>query len=114
MKNNPLRSAAAGAVLCLMGAMLIPALGADTHPALEINQREPKLQMAQKPLVCAACNQKNPTGYLFCFNCNQPLNEASKKKANANSILDLIVTDEELRQQFDALLEMAYKKQHPR
>ena len=56
MRNNPLRSSAAGAVLCLIGTMLIPALGAETYPALEIIQRERKLQKRAKRALEHALN----------------------------------------------------------
>ena len=79
MRNNPLRSAGAGAVLCLrgtvlcllgtvlcvlgsvpgtmlVGSMLIPALGAETYPALEIIQRERKLQKRAKRALEHALN----------------------------------------------------------
>ena len=38
--------------------------------------------------------------------------DATAKKAKVNKILNLIVADDELRQRFDALLEMAYRKTH--
>jgi len=79
----------------------------------QIKER-PEHHITQKPLVCPVCKQNNPTGFVFCFNCSQPLTEVSAKTAKANRILDLIVADEELRQRFDALLEMAYRKEHAR
>jgi len=54
----------------------------------------------------------NPTGYLFCFNCNQPLLEASKNRTKAEGILNLIVSDEKLKRQFAALLEKTNQRKH--
>ena len=70
--------------------------------------------ITRKPVVCPVCKQNNPTGFLFCFNYNQPLTNASAKTAEPNKVLDLIVADDELRHRFDVLLEMAYKREYCR
>lgn len=62
------------------------------------------------PPACPACAARNPTGYLFCFNCNQPLLETAENGGRAEGVLDLVVSDEELQKLFDAILEKAYGK----
>ena len=66
---------------------------------------------ADRVLTCPSCQQRNPTGYVFCFRCNHPLKEEAKSRVKAESILDLIVADPQLRKQFDDLLEKAHEKE---
>ena len=60
--------------------------------------------------ICPHCKMKNPTGYLFCFNCNQSVSDAPTERARTDGILNIIVSDARLRGQLEALLEKAHKK----
>lgn len=81
----------------------------------EMYGRGDKKRAASSPadsvLTCPSCQQRNPTGYVFCFRCNHPLKEEAKKRVKAESILDSIVADPQLKRQFDDLIEKAHEKE---
>ncbi len=76
------------------------------------SKSKPAPKTITNALKCPACNTTNPTGYVFCFKCNQPLGHGAENRTRAYGLLDQIVADEKLRQEFNTLLERAYKRKH--
>lgn len=80
---------------------------------LHTSERNLGPEAVSRAATCPACNAKNPTGYVFCMNCDKPLQQGARSDAKVEGILDLLVADDTLRQQFDVLLERAYQKKRP-